>query len=59
VYAETINAGLRNGRSFRETFGTDACEDLLEIRRTFARKSFQRRQAAILILVFVAWLLVG
>jgi metal-sulfur cluster biosynthetic enzyme len=48
MYAETINAGLRDGRSFRETFGTDACEDLLEIRRTFARKSFQRRQESVL-----------
>jgi metal-sulfur cluster biosynthetic enzyme len=44
MYAETINAGLRDGRSFRETFGTAACEDLAELRRIFARKSFQRRQ---------------
>jgi metal-sulfur cluster biosynthetic enzyme len=48
MYADRINAGLRDGRSFREAFGTDACEDLLEIRRTFARKSFQRRQESVL-----------
>jgi metal-sulfur cluster biosynthetic enzyme len=44
MYAETINAGLREGRSFQETFGADASENLVELRRTFARKSFQRRQ---------------
>jgi metal-sulfur cluster biosynthetic enzyme len=44
MYAETINAGLRKGRSFQETFGTAAGEDLTELRRIFARKSFQRRQ---------------
>lgn len=44
MYAETINAGLREGRSFRETFGPEASEDLADLRRTFARKSFQRRQ---------------
>lgn len=44
MYAETINAGLRDGRSFQETFGAEASEDLAELRRIFARKSFQRRQ---------------
>jgi metal-sulfur cluster biosynthetic enzyme len=48
MYAETINAGLRESRSFRETFGVDASEDLAELRRTFARKSFQRRQEQLL-----------
>jgi hypothetical protein len=44
MYAETINAGLRDGRSFRETFGAEASENLAELRHIFARKSFQRRQ---------------
>jgi metal-sulfur cluster biosynthetic enzyme len=44
MYAETINAGLRDGRSFQEAFGAEASEDLTELRRIFARKSFQRRQ---------------
>jgi hypothetical protein len=48
MYAEKINAGLLAGRSFRETFGTEAREDLTELRRTFARKSFQRRQERLL-----------
>jgi len=48
MYAETINAGLDEGRSFRETFGADAREDLVELRQTFVRKSFQRRQEQVL-----------
>jgi metal-sulfur cluster biosynthetic enzyme len=44
MYAETINAGVRDGRSFRETFGADASENLAELRHIFAWKSFQRRQ---------------
>lgn len=48
MYADKINAGLRAGRSFRDTFGTEASEDLAELRRTFARKSFERRQERLL-----------
>jgi metal-sulfur cluster biosynthetic enzyme len=48
MYADKINAGLRAGRSFRETFGAEASEDLAELRRTFARKSFERRQEQLL-----------
>jgi metal-sulfur cluster biosynthetic enzyme len=44
MYAETINAGIREGRSFQETFGPAASEDLGQLRRIFARKSFLRRQ---------------
>jgi metal-sulfur cluster biosynthetic enzyme len=44
MYAETINAGVRDGRSFRETFGAEASENLATLRHIFARKSFQRRQ---------------
>jgi metal-sulfur cluster biosynthetic enzyme len=44
MYSEQINAGLQQGRSFRDTFGDAAREDLGEVRRIFARKSFQRRQ---------------
>jgi metal-sulfur cluster biosynthetic enzyme len=48
MYADKINGGLRAGRSFRETFGAEASEDLAELRRTFARKSLERRQEQLL-----------
>lgn len=48
MYADKINAGLRAGCSFQETFGAEASEDLAELRRTFARKSFERRQEQLL-----------
>jgi metal-sulfur cluster biosynthetic enzyme len=48
MYADKINAGLRAGRSFHDTFGAEASEDLAELRRTFARKSFERRQEQLL-----------
>lgn len=49
MYAETINRGLDEGRSFDDTFGAEACgEGLAAVRRTFARKSFQRRQEQML-----------
>jgi metal-sulfur cluster biosynthetic enzyme len=48
MYAQTINRGLRENLSFREAFGKEASGDLEEIRRTFAIKSFQRRQEALL-----------
>jgi metal-sulfur cluster biosynthetic enzyme len=48
MYAEKINAGMRAGLSFRETFGAEASEDLVQLRRVFALKSFQRRQEQVL-----------
>jgi metal-sulfur cluster biosynthetic enzyme len=48
MYADRINDGLRRGLGFREAFGTAADADLDEVRRIFARKSFQRRQEAAL-----------
>jgi metal-sulfur cluster biosynthetic enzyme len=48
MYADKINEGLRTGRSFRETFGAEASEDLAELRRIFACKSFERRQEQLL-----------
>jgi metal-sulfur cluster biosynthetic enzyme len=44
MYAETINRGLLEGRSFHAAFGDEASGGLDEVRRTFLRKSFQRRQ---------------
>jgi metal-sulfur cluster biosynthetic enzyme len=49
MYADTINRGVAEGRSFRETFGDEADGDLDEIRRTFLLKAFQRRQEALLV----------
>ncbi|MDB5656107.1 MAG: hypothetical protein JWQ94_3720 [Tardiphaga sp.] len=48
MYADQINAGLAQGLSFRETFGSEADGDLDGLRRTFLVKAFQRRQAALL-----------
>jgi metal-sulfur cluster biosynthetic enzyme len=48
MYADTINAGLAEGRSFQETFGKEASGDLGSLRRTFLVKAFQRRQHALL-----------
>ena len=48
MYADTINAGLAEGRSFQETFGAEADGDLDDLRQTFLVKAFQRRQAALL-----------
>jgi metal-sulfur cluster biosynthetic enzyme len=48
MYADRINDGLRQGLGFHAAFGTAADADLDEVRRTFARKSFQRRQEAAL-----------
>jgi metal-sulfur cluster biosynthetic enzyme len=48
MYADKINAGLAQGLSFRETFGSEADGDLDELRRIFLVKAFQRRQAALL-----------
>ena len=49
MYADEINQGVSEGRSFKETFGAAACEDdVEEVRRVFLIKAFQRRQAALL-----------
>ncbi len=49
MYAETINRGLRDGRSFGDTFGAEAENGGLDaVRRTFARKSYQRRQEQVM-----------
>jgi metal-sulfur cluster biosynthetic enzyme len=49
MYADTINQGVAEGRSFQETFGDEADGDLDEVRRTFLLKAFQRRQEALLL----------
>jgi metal-sulfur cluster biosynthetic enzyme len=48
MYADKINAGLAQGRSFQETFGEEADGDVEEVRQSFLVKAFQRRQYAIL-----------
>ncbi|WP_249137136.1 iron-sulfur cluster assembly protein [Bradyrhizobium tropiciagri] len=48
MYADKINAGLAQGRSFQETFGAEADSDLDSLRQTFLVKAFQRRQVALL-----------
>jgi metal-sulfur cluster biosynthetic enzyme len=48
MYADKINAGLAQGLSFQETFGSEADGDLDDLRRIFLVKAFQRRQAALL-----------
>lgn len=48
MYAETINRGIADGRSFRQAFAEEATEDLDEVRRIFAVKAFQRRQEDLL-----------
>jgi metal-sulfur cluster biosynthetic enzyme len=48
MYADKINAGLAEGRSFQETFGAEADGDLDDLRQTFLVKAFQRRQVALL-----------
>ncbi len=48
MYADKINAGLAQGLSFEETFGSEADGNLDELRQTFLVKAFQRRQVALL-----------
>jgi hypothetical protein len=48
MYADKINAGLAQGLSFQETFGTEADGSLDDLRQTFLVKAFQRRQVALL-----------
>ena len=44
MYADAINVGVAEGRSFQETFGKEADGNIDEVRRTFLVKAFQRRQ---------------
>ena len=48
MYANKINAGLKKGLSFQETFGDEADGDLDTLRQQFLVKAFQRRQEALL-----------
>jgi metal-sulfur cluster biosynthetic enzyme len=48
MYADKINAGLAQGLSFEETFGSEADGNLDGLRQTFLVKAFQRRQVALL-----------
>lgn len=47
MYAEAINAGVAQGSGFEASFGDAAQGGLEGLRRTFALKAFQRRQAAL------------
>ncbi len=48
MYADTINDGLAQGRSFKDTFGAEADDDLDALRRIFLVKAYQRRQKVVL-----------
>ena len=48
MYADTINDGLAEGRSFQDTFGAEADDDLDALRRIFLVKAYQRRQKVVL-----------
>lgn len=49
MYADEINRGIGEGRSFRGTFGAEAeGEDVEDVRRLFLLKALQRRQLALL-----------
>ena len=48
MYADTINDGLARGRSFQDTFGAEADDDLDALRRIFLVKAYQRRQKVVL-----------
>jgi metal-sulfur cluster biosynthetic enzyme len=54
MYADKINAGLAQGLSFQETFGSEADGDLDDLRHIFLVKAFQRRQAALLAYLMAA-----
>lgn len=50
MYADAVNAGVAEGRSFKETFGDLAADEPLDaLRDTFRKKAFQRRQEAVLL----------
>ncbi|BFG81067.1 iron-sulfur cluster assembly protein [Paraburkholderia terrae] len=53
MYATEINRGVAAGRSFQQTFGSEANGEVEDVRRVFLVKAFQRRQEALL-----SWLLV-
>ncbi len=57
MYAEAINEGVARGASFKDVFGAEITDDTLEaLRLKFLRKSFQRRQEAVLrALLEVSW----
>jgi metal-sulfur cluster biosynthetic enzyme len=56
MYADTINRGIANGLTFRQTFGSEADDDLGALRRTFLLKAFERRQEGLLLhLVKAGW----
>ena len=48
MYADTINRAMALGQPFREAFGDEADDDLDAVRLAFQRKSFQRRQLAVI-----------
>ena len=52
MYAAEINRGVAAGRSFQQTFGSEANGEVEDVRRIFLVKAFQRRQEALLV-----WLL--
>jgi metal-sulfur cluster biosynthetic enzyme len=52
MYAAEINRGVAAGRSFQQTFGSEANGEVEDVRRIFLVKAFQRRQEALL-----SWLL--
>ncbi len=49
MYADKINTGLAEGRSFQATFGDEADGDIDEVRQIFLRKAFQRRQETVIL----------
>ncbi|QGZ58784.1 iron-sulfur cluster assembly protein [Paraburkholderia acidiphila] len=52
MYAAEINRGVAAGRSFQQTFGSEANGEVEDVRRIFLVKAFQRRQE-----VLLSWLL--
>jgi metal-sulfur cluster biosynthetic enzyme len=49
MYADAVNRGMAGSLSFQDAFGEEADgDDLVEVRRTFKVKSFQRRQETLL-----------
>ena len=48
VYADKINHGVAAGLSFQETFAGEAEGNLDQVRETFRRKAYQRRQEAVI-----------
>ena len=49
MYADKINLGLAEGRSFQATFGDEADGDIEDVRKIFLRKAFQRRQETVIL----------